>query len=51
MIFIETDETCHGAFFEQHPESDIVFLETFDGIERIELHEGGNIKPRVMRKL
>jgi hypothetical protein len=50
MIFIKTDRTCHGAFFE-HLESNIVFLETSDGIERIELHKGGKIKPRAMRKL
>jgi hypothetical protein len=40
----------HGAFFKQHPEFDI-FLDTFDGVERIEFHKGGNIKPRVMKEL
>jgi hypothetical protein len=40
-----------GAFFEQHPEFDIIFLDTSDGIERIELHKGGNTKLRVMKEL
>jgi hypothetical protein len=42
--FIEFGETGHGAFFEQHPKSNIVFFDTFHGVERIELHKGGNIK-------
>jgi hypothetical protein len=42
--------TSHGAFFE-HPEFNIIFLDTFDGTERIELHKGGNSKPRVMKEL
>jgi hypothetical protein len=49
--FYKIDRTCHGAFFAQHPKSNIVFFETSYGIERIELHKGGNIKPRIMRKL
>jgi hypothetical protein len=51
VISIEIGRTSHGAFFEQRPEFDIVFLGSFDGIERIELHKGGNTKPRVMEKL
>jgi hypothetical protein len=45
-ISIKTSERGHGAFFKQHLESNIVFLDTFDGAERIELHKGGNTKPK-----
>jgi hypothetical protein len=38
-------------FFEQHPKSNIIFFHTFNGAERIELHKGGNIKPKVMKEL
>jgi hypothetical protein len=51
MISIETNGTCHGTFFEQHPKSHIIFLDTFDGAKRIELHKGGKMKPRVMKEL
>ncbi len=50
-IFIETYETSHGAFFKQCLEFDIIFLDTSNGVERIELHKGGNNKPRVMKEL
>jgi hypothetical protein len=43
--------TGHGAFFKQHLKFNIIFFETFNGIERIELHKGGNTKPKVMKKL
>jgi hypothetical protein len=51
VISIKIGRTDHGAFFEQPPEYDIIFLDSFDGIERIKLHKGGNTKPRVMEKL
>jgi hypothetical protein len=50
-IFTKTGETCHGVFFKQCLEFDIVFLETFDVTNMIKLHKGGNTKPRVMKKL
>jgi hypothetical protein len=49
-ISIKLGVIGHGAFFKQCPKSNIVFLETFNGVERIELHKGGNIKPKVMNK-
>jgi hypothetical protein len=51
MISIKTCETCHGAFFELRPESGIVFFDTSNGIKRIELHKGGNTKPKVMKEI
>ncbi len=51
MISIEIGATGRGTFFEQCPKSNIVFLETFNGTKRIELHKGGNTKPRIMKKL
>jgi hypothetical protein len=50
-IFSKTCKTGHGAFFEQCLESNIVFFHTYDGAKRIELHKGGNTKPRVMKEL
>ncbi len=50
-ISTKTSRTCHGAFFRQRLEFEIIFLNTFDGVERIELHKGGNTKPRVMKEL
>jgi hypothetical protein len=50
-IFIETGETNHDAFFEQCLEFDIVFIDTSDVAKNIELHKGGNIKPKVMKEL
>jgi hypothetical protein len=41
----------HGAFFKQRPESNIIFLDTSNGVERIEIHKGGNSKPKVMKEL
>jgi len=49
-IFIESGTTGHGAFFKQHLKFDIVFFESSDGTKRIELHKGGNIKPKVLMK-
>jgi len=40
-----------SAFFDQHPKSHIIFLDTVDGAKRIELHKGRNTKPKVMNKL
>ncbi len=51
MIFIEIGRTGHGAFFEQRPEFDIVFLDSSNGIKMIELQKGGDTKPKVMEKL
>jgi len=50
-IFIKIGETGRGAFFEQCLKFDIVILDTSNGAKRIELHKGGNIKPRVVKKL
>ncbi len=50
-IFIETGGTCYGAFFEQLPKSDIVFIDTSHGVKRIEIHKGGNTKPKVMKEI
>jgi hypothetical protein len=50
-ISIETGETSHGAFFEQHLKFDIVFFDTFNGAKRIKLHKGENTNPRVMKEL
>jgi hypothetical protein len=51
-ISIESGATDHGAFFKQRLKFDIIFFEISDGTKRIELHKGGNIKPKVlMRKL
>jgi hypothetical protein len=50
-ISTEANGIGHGAFFEQCSKPNIVFLDTFDGIERIELHKGGNIKPKVLKEL
>jgi len=50
-ISIEISETHHGAFFEQRSKSNIIFLDTFDGTKRIELHKGGNTKLKVMKEL
>jgi hypothetical protein len=49
MIFIERGVTSHGAFFKQHLEFNIIFFETFDGAKRIELHKGGNTKPKILK--
>jgi hypothetical protein len=49
-ISTKTSGIDHGAFFEQHLESNIIVLDTFDGTERIELHKGVNTKPRVMKE-
>jgi hypothetical protein len=49
-ISIKSGAIGHSAFFEQSLESNIIFLETFNGTKRIELHKGGNINPRVMKK-
>jgi hypothetical protein len=51
MISTKTSKIGHCAFFEQHLKSDIIFLDTFDGTKRIELHKGGNIKRGVMKEL
>jgi hypothetical protein len=51
MISIKTGKTSHGAFFKQRLEFDIIFLDTFNGAKRIELHKSGNTKPKVMKKL
>jgi len=51
MISTKIGRTSHGAFFKQHPKSNIIFLDTFDGVERIELHKGENIKLGVMKEL
>jgi len=51
MISIKTCEIGHGAFFKQHPKSNIIFLDTFYGTKKIELHKGGNTKPRVIKEL
>jgi hypothetical protein len=37
-------------FFEQHPEFNIIIFDTSNGTERIELHKGGNNKPRIMKE-
>jgi hypothetical protein len=50
MIFTDNGMTSHGGFFERL-KSNFVFFETFDGDKRIELHKGGNIIPKVMKKL
>jgi hypothetical protein len=50
VISIEIGEIDHGAFFECS-KSDIIFFDTSDGVKRIELHKGGNIKPNVMKEL
>jgi hypothetical protein len=42
--------TSHGVFFEQGLKSNIIFFETFDGTKMIELHKGGNTKPKVLMK-
>ncbi len=42
--FIKFGEIGHGAFFEQHPKSNIVFFDSSHGVKRIELNKGGNIK-------
>jgi hypothetical protein len=51
MISTKTSEISHFAFFKQHLEFDIIFLDTFDGTKKIELHKVGNIKPKVMKEL
>jgi hypothetical protein len=51
MISTKIGKTSRGAFFEEHTKSNIIFLDTFDGVERIELHKGENIKLRVMKAL
>jgi hypothetical protein len=43
--------TCHGAFLEQCPKSNIIFLETSNGAKRIELHKNANTKPSIMKRL
>jgi len=50
-ISIEINGIGHGAFFEQCSELDIIFFDTSNGVERIELHKGGNTKPRIMKEL
>jgi hypothetical protein len=49
-ISIKSGAIGHGAIFEQNLESNIIFIETFNGTKRIELHKGGNIKPKVLKK-
>ncbi len=49
--FYKTSKLGHGAFFEQCLKSNIVILDTSNGAKRIELHKGGNIKPKIMKKL
>jgi hypothetical protein len=52
VIFTKIARISHGAFFKQHPKSDIIFFNTFNGTKRIELHKGGgNTKPKVMKEL
>jgi hypothetical protein len=51
MISTKSNEIGHRAFFKQHLKYDIIFLDTFDGTKRIELHKGGNIMPGVMKEL
>jgi hypothetical protein len=50
-IFTKSGVTSHGECFEQHPESNIAFLETSYGAKMIEPHKGGNTKPKAMKKL
>jgi hypothetical protein len=50
-ISTKIGETCHGVFFKQCLEFNIIFLETFDVTKMIKLHKGGNTKSRVMKKL
>jgi hypothetical protein len=49
--FIKFGKINHGAFFEQHPKSNIVFFESSHGVERIKLHKVGTLKPKVMKEL
>jgi hypothetical protein len=51
LISIENGAMSHFAFFKQHLESNIVFFDIFYGAKRIELHKGGNTKPKVLMKL
>jgi hypothetical protein len=51
MISIESGAMSHVAIFKQRLEFDIVFFDIFYGAKRIELHKGGNMKPKVMKKL
>ncbi len=49
-ISTKTGGINHGAFFKQHPKSNIIVFDTSNGAERIELHKGGNTEPRVMKE-
>ncbi len=51
MTSIKTYEIGHGAFFEQCPKFDIIFFDTSNGVKKIELHKGGNNKPRVLKEI
>jgi hypothetical protein len=51
VISIKITGIGHYAFCEQRLKFDIIFFDTFDGPKRIELHKGGNIKPRIMKEL
>jgi hypothetical protein len=51
MISIESGVMSHVAVFKQRLEFDIVFFDIFYGAKRIELHKGGNTRPKVMKKL
>jgi hypothetical protein len=51
VIFTKNGRTCHGAFFKQSPKSNIVFLETSNGVKEIKLHKGANNKPKIMKRL
>jgi hypothetical protein len=50
-ISTKTGRIGHGAFFGQHLEFNIVFLDTFNGTKKIELHKGGNTKLKIMKEL
>ncbi len=50
IISTETSGVDHGAFFEQHPEFDVIIFYAYDGTKKIELQNGGNTKPKVMKE-